>query len=94
MKKIKIITQKVEIVDDVICNKCGESCMSVDDDFKTPYGLNEVVVSGGYYSNYLEDLTTYTFSLCEKCLSELFKTFLIPVHKSGLYENYERKEDE
>ncbi len=43
------------------------------------YGLIEPIVYGGYDSSPLEDCTTYTFSLCEKCLKELFDTFNIPV---------------
>ncbi len=42
------------------------------------YGLIEVTVSGGYHSFTLEDLTQYTFSMCEGCLKKLFDTFKIP----------------
>jgi len=40
------------------------------------YGLS-AIVGGGYESMYLEDMTTYQFDLCEKCLVELFEGFRI-----------------
>lgn len=42
------------------------------------YGLIEATVSGGYDSNALEDMESYTFSLCEPCLKVLFDTFKHP----------------
>lgn len=70
----QVVTQ--EIVTDVICNNCGGSCKAeikddngqiVGQDF---YGLIELKVSGGFFSTHLEDGSSYTFSLCEKCLVE------------------------
>jgi hypothetical protein len=81
MKKIRVVKREVEITDDIICNKCGASCI---EDFEglpsteVAYGLIEAEVEGGYYSTYLEDQQSYTFSLCEKCLKELFDKFVIP----------------
>jgi hypothetical protein len=46
-------------------------------------GLVEVEVSGAYDSTHLEDCTNYTFSLCEKCLVELFETFSISPLETG-----------
>lgn len=88
MKTTKTVKQDVEIIDDVICNKCGKTCMKVlvkESNLKEPYGLVEETVTGGYWSDDLEDLTKYTFSLCEKCLSELFDSFVVPVEKDDLY---------
>ena len=59
-----------------ICNKCGESLCPTPD-LPHPYGLVETSVSGGWYSTHLFDLTTYTFSLCEACLRNLFGTFIV-----------------
>lgn len=40
---------------------------------QTPNGLYNAQVMGGYYTpGYLLDMNRYTFSLCEKCLRELF----------------------
>lgn len=40
-------------------------------------GLIEVRVDGCYSSDHLRDCTAYRFSICEKCLVELFSTFKI-----------------
>lgn len=74
---------------DVFCNKCGESCRKwCTHDISDIYGLDNCTVIGGYLSSNddtgLSDMTSYTFSLCEKCLRELFKTFKIPVDESDL----------
>jgi hypothetical protein len=69
----------VEIVVDVLCNKCGGSCVPKGrrpDDAYGPHGLIEAEVVGGYDSPVLPDGTTYQFSLCEGCLSALFATFV------------------
>ena len=78
MKKIKIVTQEVEILDDLICNKCGKSLkqiISTDGDFNF-CGLEEVQMICGYGSK--NDGTIYTFSMCEDCVLELIKSFKIP----------------
>lgn len=63
-----------------ICNKCGGSLFPAAPEMG-PYGLVEQRVGGGYESwrpDYLLDLTTYEFSLCEPCLRVLFKQFVVP----------------
>lgn len=74
----KTITKTV--TKDVLCNKCGESCKLPTSSLQF-YGLIETKVSGGYDSIILDDLHTYTFSLCEACLKELFETFKLPVEE-------------
>jgi hypothetical protein len=74
--KEKTITETVTIVEDIICNNCGESCKT-DSDFNQYDGLIEVCVSGGYFSKFIGDLNSYTFSLCEKCVMEMIKSFKI-----------------
>lgn len=74
----QVVTQ--DVVTDVICNNCGGTCKAeikdsqgqvIGQDF---YGLIELKVSGGFFSTHLEDNTSYTFSLCEKCLvDKVFK---------------------
>ena len=66
---------------DIICNKCGQTCKT-----NMNYnGLLEVEISGSYDSTHLHDLALYQFSLCEKCLVELFETF---VHQPIVYDPY------
>jgi len=45
------------------------------------YGLVDTTVGGYYYSPALEDCTTYKFDICEKCLKEIFNSFVIPVEE-------------
>lgn len=63
---------------ELLCNLCGE-CLCHDittpsgrwsSDY--PHGLYDAKVTGGYESYHLLDLNRYTFSLCEKCLRQLF----------------------
>ncbi len=65
-----------------LCNLCGQSCELTSDNTG---GLIEASVSGGWDSTAgngygaLDDMTSYTFSLCEFCLDFLFAQFQIPV---------------
>jgi Fe-S-cluster containining protein len=79
MKKMKTVIQEVEIIEDIICNKCGGSCCTKFDPIENTdfYGLIEASFSTGYFSQHLPDGFIYSFSLCEKCLAELFKSFKI-----------------
>lgn len=79
---IMIITKKenreVEVIEDVLCNQCG--CSLKSKEFPNGFiGAVGISVSGSYTSEYLDDMTEYNFSLCEKCLSNLFKSFKIKV---------------
>lgn len=84
MKKTKKVIREieVEIIEDIICNNCGNSCRawrSKDDvEIHDAYGLIETKVSGGYDSTELCDMTSYSFSLCEPCLKQMFDAFKIP----------------
>jgi hypothetical protein len=63
--------QIVEIVvDDIICNKCGNSCQTCSG----AEGLIEAHICGGFGAK-LGDCVEYKFSLCEDCLIRLFDTF-------------------
>jgi len=66
---------------DILCNKCGKSLKRIISTCgQYNYcGLMEITVKGCYGSDPLEDLKSYTFSLCENCLDELFKSFKLPV---------------
>lgn len=79
MKKMKTVTQEVEIIEDIVCNRCGGSCRSKLDPIENTdfYGLIEASFSTGYFSQHLPDGFIYSFSLCEECLAELFKSFKI-----------------
>lgn len=65
-------TIKEKIVNDILCNKCGQS-LKTDCGYE---GLVEAKIYGGFYSK-LGDLSVVSFSLCDDCLIELFKNFSI-----------------
>ncbi len=70
-----------------LCNLCGLTCMlwGRDTGVVDADGLVAAKVSGGYASTpgngngALDDMTTYSFSLCEFCLDWLFAQFHVPV---------------
>lgn len=65
----------VEVTDDILCNKCGNSCVAAHPGWA---GLLEAKVDCGYASKLGED-NVYIFSLCETCLGKLFASFKLPV---------------
>lgn len=90
----KEIVKIEEILDDIICNKCGESCnISTNKEKPEYYGLCEISYSGGYGSTALRDGCNYTFSVCEKCLKEFFdsckiKPFITSFLKFPTFDEY------
>jgi|SRR5579885_683329 len=72
-------TQKVIDPKEILCNRCAGPMRPLGT-FNEQYehGLENSAITGGYDSYHLFDMTTYTFSLCEKCLRELFNEFKIP----------------
>jgi hypothetical protein len=70
-------TKEVEIEDDILCNKCGLSCHR--DNYNL--GLIEYKLVCGYASIF-GDGNIFRFSLCERCISKIFKTFAIPAQKT------------
>ncbi len=74
IKKTKV-EREVEMLVDEICNVCGESLMRCGGF----YGLN-LEYAGGFESDPLSD-KRYTAEICERCLSDWFKTFKIPVEE-------------
>lgn len=79
MKKVKQAKVKKEIITDIICNKCGDSCVTLrsseTNEIMDSEGLIEHEVNFGYYSNHFQDGDRIQFSLCEKCLFDFVKTF-------------------
>lgn len=72
--RTRIKTQEVEVLEDVLCNKCGSSCKST---YGSMYGLIEAVVTSGDESTHLGDMRVreWKFSLCEECLWPLLESF-------------------
>lgn len=93
MRKVKKVKQTVEVEKtvDLLCNKCGETLSNAKrfHGSKDPTcgfsGLEEVEVHGGYDSQFVGDMTSWKFSVCEQCLSEFVKGFKIPHEIKGSY---------
>jgi hypothetical protein len=81
MEKKKIIVSKKEIIEDVICDCCGNSCKVdygvIENDLRIDNGeeYNEFEYMSmravwGYRSN--KDTQVWTAQICEKCVDEKF----------------------
>lgn len=70
----------VEVVVGFVCNKCG-TVYTVGEVKNAEEGLIGCEIAAGYGACHLTDGIKYTFSICEKCLSELFDTFTVPVQQ-------------
>lgn len=97
MRITKDIQETVTVVQDIICNKCGESCRTDGDDPSTYHksfdGLIEVCAHGGYWSKVIGDMNKYQFSLCESCLVEFAKTFKIDAFVDGFNYDTDQMDD-
>ena len=88
VKKIKKTVLESQTID-ILCNMCGKSLCNqrrkgveeseLPSSLAEYSGLVETVVSGGYDSEAIGDMTSWRFSICEHCLKKLSKKFVIPV---------------
>jgi len=76
MKITTKVTVEQDFIQDIICNKCGESC--INEGCPSPEGLIEITADGGYGSNWIGDGDSLTFSICERCLVAIVLEFKIP----------------
>lgn len=86
MKVLKVVQKEVEEIDDLICNLCGGTLKQVisSDGMYNFCGLEEVRMNCGYGSH--NDGTTFTFSLCEKCVEELMNKFRVPAERVNIWD--------
>jgi len=82
MKTTKTVTREVVETDEIRCNKCGELCSTPSQERhvlnggnRCWYGLIEAKFTTGYFSDVLDDMQAYSFSLCEPCVKELMASF-------------------
>lgn len=72
-------TRKIVDPKELLCNMCGGCmCPIGTHNEQVPHGLFNAKIVGGYDSYHLFDMTSYTFSICEKCLRQIFMQFKIP----------------
>jgi hypothetical protein len=67
----KTITTKVSVVEDIICDKCGKSCIGECGNF---CGV-KIECVGGYDSPVFEDESEITYHVCEHCISTWIKSW-------------------
>lgn len=99
MSNKKQMTGSHKSKEEAFCNLCGQTCamfLCSDNDGNLIYeneGLISASVSGGYPSTpgngegTLDDMTLYTFSLCEYCLEFLFSHMIIPPQLGDAFNN-------
>jgi hypothetical protein len=72
-------TRRVVDPREILCNLCGECARPLGThNEQYSHGLEDEVIIGGYDSYHLFDMTSYTFTFCEKCLRNLFNQCKIP----------------
>jgi len=89
--KTQIVTKTEEVVEDIICNKCGKSAMKswgkeADDD-KCFIGTY-IDYSTRYQSYALPDGETYLFHLCEGYLAKLIDSLKIKPDRKSYWPNW------
>ena len=83
VKALEIVAEEKEVVKDVVCNMCRNSCLErVGNTSHTEFCGVSIDVSGGYSSPVLADMTRYQFDLCEKCLMEIMNKLTVPAEQS------------
>ena len=71
MRILHTETREVQVIDDILCDKCGLSV-------KGHIGnLNGATIhgSGSYDSTHFSDMCSFKADVCEKCCAEWFETF-------------------
>lgn len=67
-----------EIVADVLCNKCGESCRDYIDKGHKHFNHNYALITPDFnYGSVLYDMDDWEVHICETCYAEFEATFKI-----------------
>lgn len=84
MVKTTIEVHEVVVIDDILCNQCGQSCRVPEAAEKREFDCLDANVNWGYHSS--KDLETHKWHLCETCYDALIATFAIPpsIEATGL----------
>lgn len=81
MEVKEIQTKKKEVITDVLCDCCGNSCKVVESTVENPVRVDngekfydfeymQLTANWGYHSG--KDLERWTAQICEKCVDEKF----------------------
>jgi protein-arginine kinase activator protein McsA len=80
IKQTKLVEK--EVVEDVLCNKCGESCKDYVDAAHEFFNLNHATITPDFgYGSRLYDMDSWEVHICESCYAEFEATFKIKPKK-------------
>ena len=74
MTEIEKVKKTVEVVKDILCDSCGESCKKGNS-----FEYMELQANWGFNSE--KDLEQWTAQICEKCVDEKFRFIIFDKKK-------------
>lgn len=83
MRETKEITETVTKTETsvVVCNRCGKKVEGEDAQYSSD--ITDVRVEFGYGSKF--DTDVWEFDICDDCIEEITKSFVVPVTKREMY---------
>ena len=81
MEIVEKQTTEVEVITDIICDCCGQSC-------KTEYGHEYLKLHANWGYGSGKDFTMYTAQVCEKCVDEKFSFVKFKKEHIGMHGPY------
>lgn len=85
--KTKQVDKEVveDVVEDILCNKCGGSCKDYVDRNHEYYNFNSAIITSDFgYGSVLYDMEDFKVHLCETCYAAFEATFKIKPEKKQL----------
>ena len=83
MKKVEQ-TNTVEVIEDVLCNLCGQSCK--DQHYpNNVFGPMEVSDTGSYGQNFPPDLENWEIDICQYCFAWIVAHCRLPPRRREYY---------
>lgn len=76
MDGLKTATRVIDVLDEVVCNKCGQNYVAMELEEWMLDFMKKFKIDFGYGSEH--DGATWRFDLCENCLIEFTNSFKIP----------------
>jgi hypothetical protein len=67
-------TQNIEVIKDILCNKCGKSCKK-HEGFEESFSFADLNVHWGYFSDDNRDGEVHEAHLCQSCWEGIVATF-------------------
>jgi hypothetical protein len=93
MKKIKVETKKVEVITDILCDICGNSCVAdrwVDKNGDEQIAAEYMKLDANWGFHSTKDFEEWSAHVCESCVEEHLVS-LIDFNKPNKTKEEERK---